>query len=73
MRPCQTFTIVMVDDARLPDLFTPLTIGSLRLHNRFAMAPMTRAADPKWVDHLRDDQLGEFGGFDAATALSRLY
>ena len=36
----------MVDDARLQDLFTPLTIGSLRLHNRFAMAPMTRAASP---------------------------
>jgi 2,4-dienoyl-CoA reductase-like NADH-dependent reductase (Old Yellow Enzyme family) len=36
----------MVDDARLPDLFTPLTIGSLRLRNRFAMAPMTRGASP---------------------------
>ncbi len=40
------FSILKVDDARLQDLFTPLTIGSLRLRNRFAMAPMTRAASP---------------------------
>ena len=39
----------MVDDARLQDLFTPLTIGSLNLRNRFAMAPMTRAASPGGV------------------------
>ena len=36
----------MVDDARLQDLFKPLTIGSLKLRNRFAMAPMTRGASP---------------------------
>jgi 2,4-dienoyl-CoA reductase-like NADH-dependent reductase (Old Yellow Enzyme family) len=36
----------MVNDARLQDLFKPLTIGSLNLRNRFAMAPMTRGASP---------------------------
>lgn len=30
-------------------------------------------ADPAWVNHLRDGKLGEFGGFDAASALARLY
>jgi len=38
-----------MDDARLQDLFAPLTIGSLHLRNRFAMAPMTRAASPGGV------------------------
>ncbi|MCX2930230.1 12-oxophytodienoate reductase [Mycobacterium sp. CVI_P3] len=28
------------------ELFTPLTVGSLTVRNRFAMAPMTRAASP---------------------------
>jgi len=37
---------IMVTDVRLQALFTPLTIGSLTLRNRFAMAPMTRAASP---------------------------
>lgn len=36
----------MVTDARVQELFTALTIGSLALRNRFAMAPMTRAASP---------------------------
>ncbi|MBB3606698.1 2,4-dienoyl-CoA reductase-like NADH-dependent reductase (Old Yellow Enzyme family) [Mycolicibacterium sp. BK556] len=35
-----------MDDARVSDLFTPLTVGSLTVRNRFAMAPMTRAASP---------------------------
>lgn len=39
----------MVDDARVQELFAPLTIGSLTLRNRFAMAPMTRAASPGGV------------------------
>ncbi|AQT80419.1 12-oxophytodienoate reductase [Mycolicibacterium litorale] len=39
----------MVTDARVQDLFTPLTIGSLTLRNRLAMAPMTRAASPGGV------------------------
>ncbi len=30
-------------------------------------------ADPAWVNHLRDGKLDEFGGFEAATALARLY
>lgn len=33
----------------LDDLFTPLTVGSLTVPNRFAMAPMTRAASPGGV------------------------
>ncbi len=39
----------MVDDARLQELFAPLTIGPLTLRNRFAMAPMTRGASPGGV------------------------
>ena len=31
------------------ELFTPLTVGSLTVRNRFAMAPMTRAASPDGV------------------------
>jgi 2,4-dienoyl-CoA reductase-like NADH-dependent reductase (Old Yellow Enzyme family) len=31
------------------DLFTPLTVGSLTVPNRFAMAPMTRQASPEGV------------------------
>ncbi|NTY58984.1 12-oxophytodienoate reductase [Mycolicibacterium sphagni] len=31
------------------DLFTPLTVGSLTVRNRFAMAPMTRAASPDGI------------------------
>ncbi|OBF41208.1 12-oxophytodienoate reductase [Mycolicibacterium peregrinum] len=31
------------------DLFSPLTVGSLTIPNRFAMAPMTRAASPGGV------------------------
>ena len=46
MQPRWVFTILMMKDARLHDLFTPLTIGSLSLRNRFAMAPMTRGASP---------------------------
>ncbi|WP_319436421.1 12-oxophytodienoate reductase [Mycobacterium sp. RTGN5] len=38
----------MADD-RVQDLFTPLTVGSLTVHNRFAMAPMTRAASPDGI------------------------
>jgi 2,4-dienoyl-CoA reductase-like NADH-dependent reductase (Old Yellow Enzyme family) len=30
-------------------------------------------ADPGWVNRVRDGKLGEFGGFDAASALGRLY
>ncbi|MGE2690527.1 NADH:flavin oxidoreductase [Mycolicibacterium pulveris] len=33
----------------LDDLFTPLTVGSLEVPNRFAMAPMTRQASPDGV------------------------
>ncbi|GAY18362.1 12-oxophytodienoate reductase [Mycobacterium sp. shizuoka-1] len=33
----------------MQELFTPLTIGSLTVRNRFAMAPMTRAASPNGV------------------------
>lgn len=33
----------------LADLFSPLTVGSLTVPNRFAMAPMTRAASPDGV------------------------
>jgi 2,4-dienoyl-CoA reductase-like NADH-dependent reductase (Old Yellow Enzyme family) len=36
-------------DARLQGLFSPLSIGSMRLVNRFAMAPMTRTASPDGV------------------------
>jgi 2,4-dienoyl-CoA reductase-like NADH-dependent reductase (Old Yellow Enzyme family) len=39
----------MVNDQRLQALFTPLTIGSMTLNNRFAMAPMTRFASPEGV------------------------
>jgi 2,4-dienoyl-CoA reductase-like NADH-dependent reductase (Old Yellow Enzyme family) len=39
----------MVNDPRLQALFTPLTIGSMTLNNRFAMAPMTRFASPEGV------------------------
>jgi 2,4-dienoyl-CoA reductase-like NADH-dependent reductase (Old Yellow Enzyme family) len=39
-----------MDDApRVQDLFTPLTVGSLTVRNRFAMAPMTRAASPDGI------------------------
>ena len=34
---------------RVQDLFTPLAVGSLTVRNRFAMAPMTRAASPDGV------------------------
>ncbi len=34
----------MVHDERLQALFTPITIGSVTIPNRFAMAPMTRMA-----------------------------
>ena len=53
----------MTDDRQ--DLFTPLTIGSLRLHNRFAMAPMTRAASPGGIpgpDVAADDGAGRWAG-----------
>ena len=30
-------------------------------------------ADPGWVNHVRDGKLDQFGGFDAASALGRLY
>lgn len=38
-----------MDDARVHELFTPLTVGSLTVPNRFAMAPMTRTASPDGV------------------------
>ena len=38
-----------MDDARVQELFTPLTVGSLTVPNRFAMAPMTRTASPDGV------------------------
>ncbi|MET0455728.1 MAG: 12-oxophytodienoate reductase [Mycobacterium sp.] len=41
--------MTMVDDPRLQALFTPLTVGSMTLGNRFAMAPMTRFASPEGV------------------------
>jgi 2,4-dienoyl-CoA reductase-like NADH-dependent reductase (Old Yellow Enzyme family) len=34
---------------RIRDLFTPLTVNSLTISNRFAMAPMTRSASPGGV------------------------
>lgn len=30
-------------------------------------------ADPGWVNRVRDGKLDEFGGFDAGSALARLY
>ena len=33
-------------DERMSGLFTPLRLRSMRLCNRFAMAPMTRRASP---------------------------
>jgi 2,4-dienoyl-CoA reductase-like NADH-dependent reductase (Old Yellow Enzyme family) len=36
----------MAYDERVTDLFQPLTVRSLTVRNRFAMAPMTRAASP---------------------------
>ncbi|MCW2559925.1 MAG: 1,2-oxophytodienoate reductase [Mycobacterium sp.] len=36
----------MAYDERVSDLFQPLTVRSLTIRNRFAMAPMTRAASP---------------------------
>lgn len=39
----------MAFDGALTGLFTPLTVGSLTVPNRFAMAPMTRAASPDGV------------------------
>ena len=38
-----------MDDPRVQELFTPLTVGSLTMPNRFAMAPMTRTASPDGV------------------------
>jgi 2,4-dienoyl-CoA reductase-like NADH-dependent reductase (Old Yellow Enzyme family) len=36
----------MVYDKRLQAMFTPISIGSVTIPNRFAMAPMTRMASP---------------------------
>jgi 2,4-dienoyl-CoA reductase-like NADH-dependent reductase (Old Yellow Enzyme family) len=36
-------------DARLSDLFNPLTVRSMTVRNRFAMAPMTRSASPDGI------------------------
>jgi 2,4-dienoyl-CoA reductase-like NADH-dependent reductase (Old Yellow Enzyme family) len=36
-------------DERIQDLFTPLSVKSLTVRNRFAMAPMTRRASPGGV------------------------
>jgi 2,4-dienoyl-CoA reductase-like NADH-dependent reductase (Old Yellow Enzyme family) len=41
--------MVEMNNARLRPLFTPLTVGTLTLRNRFAMAPMTRFASPGGV------------------------
>lgn len=39
-----------VDDAvDISDLLAPLSVGSLRLPNRFALAPMTRYATPDGI------------------------
>ncbi|MFD2157221.1 12-oxophytodienoate reductase [Rhodococcus jostii] len=39
----------VIDDKRLQSLFTPVSVGTLTLPNRFAMAPMTRFASPDGV------------------------
>lgn len=39
----------MANDERVTDLFQPLTVRSLTIRNRFAMAPMTRMASPGGV------------------------
>ena len=39
----------MAYDERVSDLFQPLTVRSLTIRNRFAMAPMTRGASPGGV------------------------
>jgi 2,4-dienoyl-CoA reductase-like NADH-dependent reductase (Old Yellow Enzyme family) len=39
----------VVQDDRIRDLFTPLSVKSLTVRNRFAMAPMTRRASPRGV------------------------
>jgi 2,4-dienoyl-CoA reductase-like NADH-dependent reductase (Old Yellow Enzyme family) len=39
----------VVQDDRIRDLFTPLSVKSLTVRNRFAMAPMTRRASPGGV------------------------
>ena len=39
----------MVNDERLEALFSPMSIRSLTIPNRFAMAPMTRIASPGGV------------------------
>jgi 2,4-dienoyl-CoA reductase-like NADH-dependent reductase (Old Yellow Enzyme family) len=36
-------------DERVTELFQPLTVRSLTVRNRFAMAPMTRQASPGGV------------------------
>jgi 2,4-dienoyl-CoA reductase-like NADH-dependent reductase (Old Yellow Enzyme family) len=42
--------IAMVHTERLFGLFSLLTVKSLTLSNRFAMAPMTRTASPGGID-----------------------
>jgi 2,4-dienoyl-CoA reductase-like NADH-dependent reductase (Old Yellow Enzyme family) len=39
----------MAYDERISDLFNPLTVRSMTIRNRFAMAPMTRAASPDGI------------------------
>lgn len=39
----------MANDDRVRDLFNPLTVRSMTVRNRFAMAPMTRSASPAGV------------------------
>ncbi len=46
-RPCRTLHRFV--NERVRDLFSPLTVKSLTIPNRFAMAPMTRRASPGGV------------------------
>jgi 2,4-dienoyl-CoA reductase-like NADH-dependent reductase (Old Yellow Enzyme family) len=39
----------MANDERVTELFSPLTVRSMTVRNRFAMAPMTRSASPDGV------------------------
>src|ERR1700710_1324273 len=39
----------MAYDERVSDLFRPLTVRSMTVRNRFAMAPMTRSASPDGI------------------------
>src|SRR5947208_2099470 len=39
----------MAHDQRVNDMFRPLTVRSMTIRNRFAMAPMTRSASPDGI------------------------